>query len=173
MLKILRLFRKLPMNLLSIGNQTGQFLEYFKGFDKVEAVQKIFGEKTTDILSKLKVEFSWINGYMYIDSKNGHIVISKKYLQNGNQTDIYLDLIHELYHIKQFREGRELFDPNYKYVDRPTEIEAYKYTVQEARRIGLTDDRICQYLKAEWITASDFKRLAKAVKVNTQETVMS
>jgi hypothetical protein len=169
MLKILRLFRKLPGNLPNIGNQTGQFLEYFKGFDKVEAVQKIFGEKTTDILNTLKVEFSWINGYMHIDSKNGHIVISKKYLQNGNQTDIYLDLIHELYHIKQFREGRELFDPKYKYVDRPTEIEAYKYTVQEAKRIGLTNEHICQYLKTEWINTSDFKRLTKAVNINTQE----
>jgi hypothetical protein len=165
MLKILRLFRKLPVNLSSIGNQTGQFLEYFKGFDKVEAVQGIFKEKTTDILSNLKVEFSWVNGYMYIDSKNGHIVISKKYLQNGNQTDIYLDLIHELYHIKQFKEGKELFDPKYKYVDRPTEIEAYKYTVQEAKRIGLTDKRICQYLKTEWINDVDFKRLTKAVKI--------
>ncbi|MCL1976814.1 MAG: hypothetical protein FWG55_01705 [Candidatus Bathyarchaeota archaeon] len=169
MLKALRLFRKLPINPLNIGNTSGRFLEYFKGFDKVEAVKGIFGEKTTEILSNLKVEFSNINGYMYVDGAEGCIVISKNYLQNGNKTDIYLDLIHELCHVKQFMEGKELFDPKYEYVDRPTEIEAYSYTVQEARRIGLTEERICQYLKTEWMSNSDFRRLAKSVKVNTQK----
>ncbi len=168
MFRIMRLLRKLPVNLLNVGNTNGLFLEYFKGFDKVEAVQGIFGEKTSEVLSSLKVEFSWVNGYMYVDGDDGHIVISKNYLQKGNKTDIYLDLIHELCHVKQFMEGKELFDPNYAYVDRPTEIEAYCYTVQEARRIGLQEDRICHYLKAEWISDSDFRRLAKSVGVNVQ-----
>jgi len=162
----MRLLRKLPASLLIIGNTHGYFLEFFKEFDKVQAVQNIFGEKTTEILSKIKVEFSWIHGYMHVDGDDGHIVISKNYLQKGNKTDIYLDLIHELYHVKQFMDGRELFDQNYKYVDRPTEIEAYQYTVQEAKRIGLTEKRIYQYLKTEWITNSDFKRLLKAVDIN-------
>ena len=69
-------------------------------------------------------------------------MISKGYLNNGDKTDIYLDLIHELCHVKQFMEGKELFDPRYDYVDRPTEIEAYRYAVKEARRIGLSDERI-------------------------------
>ena len=43
------------------------FAEYFKGFDKVEAVKGIFGEKTEEVLSHLKVELSWIMGYMYVD----------------------------------------------------------------------------------------------------------
>lgn len=168
MFKILRMFRKLPVNLLAVGNTNGLFLEYFKGFDKVEAVKGIFGEKTTEVLSHLRVEFSWLMGYMYVDGGDGHIVISKSYLKNGNKTDIYLDLIHELCHVKQFMEGKELFDPHYEYVDRPTEIEAYRYTVHEARRIGMAEDRICHYLKTEWMTDKDFKRLAKSVEVNSQ-----
>jgi hypothetical protein len=62
-------------------------------------------------------------------------------------------------------EGKELFDPRYNYVERPTEIEAYRYTVQEARRLGLSDERICEYLKTEWMSREDLKFLARAVKV--------
>ena len=166
MFKILRLLRKLPVNILSVGNTNGLFLNYFKGFDQVEAVKGIFGEKTTEILSHLRVEFSWLSGYMYVDGDDGHLVISKNYLQNGNKTEIYLDLIHELCHVKQFMEGRELFDSKYSYVDRPTEIEAYRYAVQEARRIGMPENRICHYLKTEWMSDQDYRRLAKSVDVN-------
>jgi hypothetical protein len=150
---------------LGIGNRKVIFIEYFKDFDRIEAVRGIFGEKTKQVLSKLEVEISWVIGYMYVDGSDGHLVVSKGYLNNGDKTDIYLDLIHELCHVKQFIEGKELFDPRYDYVDRPTEIEAYSYTVQEARRLGLSDERICRYLRTEWMDESDFKRLAKSVNV--------
>jgi hypothetical protein len=168
MFKILRLLRKLPVNILSVGNTNGMFLDYFKGFDQVEAVKGIFGEKTAEVLSHLRVEFSWLSGYMYVDGDDGHLVISKNYLKNGNKTEIYLDLIHELCHVKQFMEGKELFDPAYAYVDRPTEIEAYRYAVQEARRIGMPENRIYHYLKTEWISDQDLQRLAKSVNVDFQ-----
>ena len=112
------------------------------------------------------MELSWIFGYMYVDGSDGHLVISKNYLNNGNKTDIYLDLIHELCHVKQFMAGKELFDPRYDYVERPTEIEAYRYAVQEARRLGLSEERISCYLWTEWMSEYDFKRLAKAVNVH-------
>ncbi|MDR2707657.1 MAG: hypothetical protein LBB87_02790 [Nitrososphaerota archaeon] len=167
MIKILRLLPEFFVNENDTESVHGLFLEYFKGFDEVQVVKKIFGEKTTDILSRLQVEFnSTHGGYMHVDGNDGHIVINRNYIQNGDKIDIYLDLIHELFHVKQFMDGRELFDKNYKYVDRPTEIEAYTYTVQEAKRIGLTEIRICQYLQAEWITDTDFKRLLKAVNLN-------
>jgi len=165
-LRILRLFRKLPVNPLSIGNPKVIFADYFKDFDKVDAVKGIFGEKTEEVLQHLKVELSWIGGYMYVDGSDGHLVISKGYLNNGNRTDIYLDLIHELCHVKQFMDGRELFDPRYDYVERPTEIEAYRYAVKEARRLGLSEERICCYLRTEWMSEYDFKRLAKSVNVS-------
>jgi hypothetical protein len=86
-------------------------------------------------------------------------------LKWGDKTDIYLDLIHELVHVKQLREGKQLFDVEYDYADRPTEIEAYQHAVNEARRLGLDDERICDYLKTEWMSHEDLKKLAKAVNV--------
>jgi hypothetical protein len=163
--RILRLFRRLPINILGIGNRKAIFTEYFKDFEKVQAVKDIFGEKTTEVLSHLKVEISWIMGYMYVDGSDGHLVISKGYLNTGNKTDIYLDLVHELCHVKQFMDGRELFDPRYDYVDRPTEIEAYRHCIKEARRLGLSEERIRSYLRTEWMSEHDFKRLAKSVNV--------
>ena len=169
--RFLRIFRGLgPANPLSIPNKRVIFAEYFKGFGKVEAVRGIFGDKTDEVLGHLIVEISWIFGYMYVDGLDGHLVISKGYLSKGNRTDIYLDLIHELCHVKQFMEGRELFDPKYDYVDRPTEIEAYRVAVKEARRIGLSDERICLYLKTEWMDEVDFVKLAKSVKVQVPIT---
>jgi len=165
--RILRLLRKLPFNILGVGNQKVIFADFFKDFDKVEAVKGIFGEKTDEVLHHLTVELSWVFGYMYVDGSDGHLVISKNYLNNGDKTDIYLDLIHELCHVKQYMEGKELFDPRYSYVERPTEIEAYRYCVQEARRLGLNDERIRCYLKTEWMSERDFEKLVKSVTLSS------
>ena len=163
---IFRLMRILRVHkLLHLGVKTRQFTDYFKGFENVEAVRGIFGEETEKVLSKLKVEFTWIGGYMFVDGTEGRLVINSQYLSSGDKIDIYLDLIHELFHIRQLREGRELFDARYDYVERPTEVEAYRYTVKEARRLGLSDERILEYLKTEWMSTEDLKRLAKAVDV--------
>jgi len=147
-----------------LGNKHS-FTEYFKGLEKVEAVRNIFGEQTETVLRNLKVKFTWLPGYMWIDSGDGSLVVSSRYLNNGDRIDIYLDLIHELVHVKQFREGKKLFDAEYDYADRPTEIEAYQHAVEEARRLGLNDEQICQYLKTEWMSYEDLKRLANALKV--------
>jgi hypothetical protein len=140
------------------------FADYFKNFEKVEAVRGIFGEKTEEALRNLKIEFMNF-GYMGVDNIDGHLMVNARYLNSGDRVDVYLDVIHELYHVKQFMEGKELFDNRYEYIERPTEIEAYRYTVQEARRLGLSDERICRYLKTEWMSDSDLKRLAKALDV--------
>ena len=106
---------------------------------------------------------------MGVSNSDGHIIISAQYLNNGDIFDIYLDIIHELVHVKQFSEGKELFDQHYSYVERPTEVEAYRYTVEEARNLGFSDDRILEYLKTEWISDEDLTCLAQAlnVKINT------
>jgi hypothetical protein len=67
-------------------------------------------------------------------------------------------------------EGKELWDRRYKYVDRPTEIEAYEVAVAEAHRIGLDDDQIAEYLKVEWVSADDFRRFLKTLDVRTRST---
>ena len=50
--------------------------------------------------------------------------------------------------------------------NRPTEIEAYRYAVQEARRLGLSDERISCYLRTEWMSDDDLAKLAKSVGVH-------
>lgn len=148
---------------------TYPFTDYFKGFEKVEAVRRIFGEKTDEVLRSLEVEFSGRKGYMGISDVDGHIIVSAHYLKNGDVLDIYLDIIHELTHVRQFMEGKELFDRNYSYVDRPTEVEAYRRTVEEARNLGLTDKRIYEYLETEWMSDDDLKRLARALDVKREK----
>lgn len=102
---------------------------------------------------------------MGVSEVDGHMIISADYLSKGNRTDIYLDIVHELVHVRQFMEGKQLFDHNFEYVERPTEVEAYRTAVEEARRLGLSEKRICNYLKTEWMTDEEFRRLAKAVNV--------
>ncbi len=144
---------------------TYPFTDYFKGLEKIEAVRQIFGEQTEAILQNLQVAFTWLPGYMWINTEDGSLVVSSRYVNNGNRTDIYLDLIHELVHVKQFMEGKQLFDAEYDYADRPTEIEAYQHAVQEARRLGLNDERICEYLKTEWMSHEELRKLAKTLNV--------
>ena len=157
---ILRTLRRLHLaRFIRIGAKRN-FTDYFKNFEKIDVVKGIFGDKTEEILRNLKVEFMGLFGYMGVDSSDGHLLVNLRYLQNGDKTDIYLDIIHELCHVKQYMEGRELFDSRYEYVDRPTEIEAYLYTVKEARRLGLTNQRILNYLKTEWMSDEDLKKLA-------------
>jgi len=138
-----------------------QFTDYFKGFDKVDAVKSIFGNDTKKVLCELKVEFfSSRFSYMGVNEEDGHLMVSTYYLKHGNERDIYLDIIHELVHIRQYREGKELFDDRYAYVDRLTEIEAYTIAISEAKRIGMTDQEIIEYLKTEWMSDDDLSRLS-------------
>ena len=149
---------------------TYSFTEYFKGFENVRAVREVFGEETEKVLGNLRVEFAGIRGYMGVSETDGHLIIGARYLNEGNMVDIYLDVIHELVHVKQFMEGKELFDSDYAYIERPTEVEAYRHAVKEARRLGMTDERICEYLKTEWMSDDDLQRLAKTVGVKLAQT---
>lgn len=128
------------------------FTDFFGGFDQVGAVVGIFGPKTKETLAGLRVEFfssRW--GYMAVNDKDGHILVSAHYLKEGDERDIYLDVVHELVHVRQWQEGKDLFPEGIGYHDRPTEIEAYQVAVDEARRIGLTEAEIREYLRVPWM----------------------
>lgn len=140
------------------------FVDYFKGFEKVPALREVFGPDLTKVLRNLKVEFySSRFGYMGVNDEDGHILISISHLKNSDFKTLYLDVVHELFHIKQHMDGKELFLEDFEYVDSPIEIEAYKFTVKEAKRIGMTDPEIIEYLKVEWNTEEQQARLVKAV----------
>jgi len=140
------------------------FTDYFQGFDGVAAVKKIFGRDTAAVLQKLKVEFfSSRFGYMGVSDEDGHILISTHHLKNAEDNVLYLDIVHELFHVKQFMDGKKLFLDEFEYVDSPIEIDAYKITVKEAKRIGMSTSEIIEYLKVEWVDEEAHGRLVKAL----------
>jgi hypothetical protein len=59
--------------------KTYPFTEYFKGFENLEIVKRIFGNKTVEAIRNLKVEFSSHRGYMGVSDLNGHLIISAHY----------------------------------------------------------------------------------------------
>ncbi|HYC12530.1 MAG TPA: GNAT family N-acetyltransferase [Nitrososphaerales archaeon] len=134
------------------------FAAVFQGFERVRAVRAVFGDQTERVLSELTLDIVDEKGYMHIDAAKGSIVVSAGYLKEGDESYLYLDAVHELVHIRQHMEGRELWDRSYKYVDRPTELEAYGVAVAEARRIGFGVKRLTDYLKVEWVSEDDFAR---------------
>ena len=141
-----------------------RFIDFFQGFEKVDAVRRIFGPKTAQVLRTIRAEFftsRW--GYMGVSDEDGHLLVSTHYLRTGKVRDIYLDVIHELVHVKQFRDGRKLFPRGFEYPDSPTEVEAYKHCIAEGRRLGMTDPEILDYLKVFWMEEADVRRLARNV----------
>ena len=143
-----------------------RFPDHFKGFERVPAVRAIFGPRTAAALRGLKVEFfssRW--GFMGVSDTDGHLMVSTHYLRTGKVRDIYLDVIHELVHVKQFRDGKKLFEDGFEYPDLPTEIEAYKACVAEGRRLGMNARELFDYLKVFWMSDKDVRRLARHVDV--------
>ncbi len=154
----------------NIESGTHKFKDIFVGFEELDAVKAIFGKKTSEQIESLIVEVFPRDGFMGVSDYDGHIVASQSYLNNGEEWSIYLDVVHELVHVRQFKDGKELFDQSYSYVDRPTEIEAYKVGTQEARRIGLTEEEIYNYLDIPWISKEELKRLAKSCHLQIEDT---
>jgi hypothetical protein len=145
------------------------FVDIFTGFEEVDAVKSIFGDSVGKVLRDLRVDVQARGGYLRVDDETGNIIVSGEYLKKGDERHLYLDIIHELVHVRQFIEGKELFDRRFSYVDRPTEIEAYRACVEEGRRIGLKNDEVAEYLRVEWVTEEEFGRLCEYVGVKLKQ----
>ncbi len=141
------------------------FLAVFMGFGNVPAVRGVLGRATETILSGLGVDVQDTGAYLHVDDDAGTIVVDRAYLRSAAEVYLYLDVIHELVHIRQLNQGLDLFDHNYSYVERPTELEAYRVGVKEARRIGLSDEEIAAYLKVEWLSEHDFGRFLEILGI--------
>ena len=122
-------------------------------------------EELDEIITNTKVFVVDKPNEMFVDNDDGSITIGLTHLRRSSDEFLYLDIIHELCHVKQHLHGRNLYDRSKAYVDRETEIEAYQVTVQEARRIGLNDHDISNYLRVAWITSEEHKRLASRLDV--------
>ena len=103
-------------------------------------------------------------GYAYVDVETPCIVLAESYFRTGNDLDLYLDMLHELTHVRQHHEGRDLWDERYAYVDRPTEIEGYAVAVEEGRRLGMSDEEVVEHLSNPWMDAEDVRRLVQHVQ---------
>ncbi|HTP54920.1 MAG TPA: hypothetical protein VML94_08210 [Thermoplasmata archaeon] len=94
-------------------------------------------------------------------SKTDCIVVGGEHLRRSPGMVLFLDIIHEMVHLLQRHDGRELWDEEYSYVDRPTELEAYAFTLGEARRLGASPAFLREYLKVEWTTPTQHRRLVR------------
>jgi hypothetical protein len=143
------------------------FARFFRGFEAVPTVRRLFGKRTAQVLRDLRVEFfSSRFGYMGTSDVDGHLLVSTHHLKDSDLRTVYLDVVHELCHVRQFRQGKQLFYPKLSYVDAPSEIEAYRLTVEEGRRIGMNDRELYDYLRVEWISRAELERLARRTKVH-------
>ena len=139
----------------------------FSGIEEALPLKKCVGNSglLDKILDETYVTLTAERGYMYVNDEDGSLVVGADYLRTASTTYLYLDIIHELVHIKQYFQGKELFDENYSYVDRPTEVEAYQCSVEEGRRIGMDEDAIAEYLYVEWVSRKEHTRLLKTLGV--------
>jgi hypothetical protein len=141
--------------------------EVFADIRTYDILPAIFAdaEEINEIMVQTKVFVVDRPHEMFVDNDDGSITIGLTHLRCSSDEILYLDIIHELCHVKQHLQGRDLYDKHKAYVDRETEIEAYQVNVQEARRIGLNDDAICDYLRVAWITPEEHKRLVRKLGV--------
>jgi hypothetical protein len=150
-----------------VENGSYRLDEIFTNLKNAQILLKIFETQDTldDVFENTVVIVDDSAHYMHVTNDDASIVIGKKHLHNSEKKILYLDIVHELVHVKQQRQGRDLYDKSYSYVDRPTEIEAYVIAVEEARRLGMDDDEIFDYLYVEWISETEHKRLASQVGI--------
>ena len=150
--------------------EPGQYLltDVFADIRTYGILSAIFAdaEEIDRVIAHIKVFVVDRSHEMFVNNDDASITIGLKHLRCASDEFLYLDIIHELCHVKQHLQGRNLYDRSKAYVDRETEIEAYQVTVQEARRIGLNDDTISNYLRVPWITPEDHKRLVRKLDVD-------
>lgn len=159
-------------------------LDAFRGFERAPPFRKYPG----DDRGVLRVaRGAWIilsdgPGWMYVaprrtppevralgfrmeETEDDAIVVSSSYLRNGPLLDLYLDLLHEFLHVLQRRNGRELWPRRLSYADRPTEVEAYAFSIAEARRLGVPDTYLRKYLEVPWMSRREYHHLLRNVGV--------
>lgn len=145
--------------------------EVFGGLEHSPVFLKLLGTKE-EAIKFIESAHVWVSntfGYMYVDPSDGYVIVSQKYLQEGEPESLYLDIIHELVHVKQWHEGKDLYDRKYGYIDRPTELEAYALVVVEAKRIGMAEKDIIDYLEVPWISRTELQALVKRLGVQEQD----
>jgi hypothetical protein len=115
------------------------------------------------LMDEARVNIVLHEGYCYVDVKIPAIILAEDYYHRANPLDLYLDMTHELTHLRQLAEGKNLWDHSLHYVDRPTEIEGYAIAVEEGLRLGMTEDEIMHHLSNPWLSNAEVTRLRKNI----------
>jgi len=155
----------------TVGPGRHEVTEVFEGLDESPGLRRLLpdGKARREFLASIYVEVTIDDTYMWTDDADGHVNVGLEYLKGGEAVYLYMDILHELVHVRQFKEGKELFPTKIEYVDRQTEIEAYQFAVDEGRRLGLSDDKIYDYLEVEWISKKEHDSLARRLGVKVKE----
>jgi len=134
-------------------------------FEESPTVRRI---ETPDIpigplLDEARVKIKKGEGYLYVDVKIPAIILIEDYYHKANALDLYIDLAHELTHVRQMLEGKNIWDHSLDYVDRPTEIEGYAVAVEEGIRLGMTEEQVIQHLSNPWLSDEEVIRLRRNI----------
>jgi hypothetical protein len=142
--------------------------DVFGGLDTSHTLTSLYREEKdrVSVLRDTPLVVTRDDVYGYVDDEDGTIYFGLDHMKTSEPATVYLDILHELVHVKQLKDGRNLYDRRYAYVDRPTEIEAYALVVEEARRLGLNDAQIAEYLYVEWASPKDHERLCRRLGVD-------
>jgi len=119
------------------------------------------------LLDAALVQIAKGEGYCFVNVENPEkpvIMLFESYYLQGNPLDLYLDLAHELAHLRQHAEGKELWDHELHYVDRPTEIEGYAIAVEEGIRLGMTEEQVIRHLSNPWLSPAETARLRNNIE---------
>ncbi len=152
------------------------FVDVFKGFEKVAAVREVFGEETDKVIGKLRVTLI-PSRYMYmgVSDQDGNLNVGTYHLRHSELKILYLDVVHELFHVGQFMRDKEWFGREHQkylkktgfdvslYYKSPIEIPAYKHAADEAKRIGMARNEIAEYLKIGPVDPKVFAVFLRAV----------
>lgn len=155
--------------MLSVGRQP--YLAVLPGAAESHAMKRIEPDpiKRKALLENTRINISLAPGYAYIDDKKGEIVLAWFYYHAGTDLDLYLDLLHEFTHIRQLRDGANLWDDRFTYTERPTEMEAYAVAVEEGRRLGMPEARIFEHLHNPWMTTEQTQKLVTDIDTILRE----
>lgn len=143
-----------------------RYLDIFPRAEESPGLARIEGDaKRREILLKeALVQIKSGPGFAYVDVETPCIVLAEEYYKTGTDLDLYLDMLHELTHIRQHHEGRDLWDERFAYVDRITEVEGYAVAVEEGRRLGMGDGEVIAHLSNPWMDEEDVRKLQENIR---------
>ena len=148
-----------------LGLGTHPYLDLLPGAALSPALRRVERDPTARarLLSGARVKIALTPDYAHINDKEGTIVVSWWYYHLGANLDLYLDLLHELTHLRQLRDGHDLWDARHPYTERPTEVEGYAVAVEEGRRLGMDEARVLAHLNQPWLTLDEVRALVTRI----------